>query len=213
MSDKIILTSEQEDAIIRIIKKMDRQAIIQLHANIANKYDDQDSVLNQLSLDELIKVLYVKNSYEVEPEYKENDWVLLEDGQVAQLSKFITHNDGSTNWALDIWSNYFGRRHEIARKEDEIKRLLTDDEASKAKDQWFFAENGRKPWELREGDMLISRFNKNSCDVKFVEATDETGTLLVNGEKDEFLETIEMVKDKYIVLAFVDDRKDLKMHE
>ena len=63
---------------------------------------------------------------------------------------------------------------------------------------------------LKEGDLLISKVDKHSCVVKFVEAADETGVLLVDGVKDEYFEPEEfhLIEEKYQLLCKKEDRKD-----
>lgn len=62
---------------------------------------------------------------------------------------------------------------------------------------------------VKEGDVVI-RNMKHSCDVRFVEAADETGILLVNGIKDQYYEPEEFddFYDKYELLVRKEDRLD-----
>lgn len=62
---------------------------------------------------------------------------------------------------------------------------------------------------VKEGDIVI-RKQKYSCDVRFVEAADETGILLVNGIKDKYYEPEEFEEfyEKYELLVRKEGRLD-----
>lgn len=78
------------------------------------------------------------------------------------------------------------------------------------KERDFWANSGRKVWQLKEGDTLVKKGDVHTCDVKFVEVHDEYGTVLANGFQDEYFESVEELKSKYKVFCFVEDRKDKK---
>lgn len=63
---------------------------------------------------------------------------------------------------------------------------------------------------LKEGDILISK-KPHSCTVKFVEAVDEIGILLVDGVKDEYFvpEEFKLIREKYKLLCKKEDRIDV----
>lgn len=62
---------------------------------------------------------------------------------------------------------------------------------------------------IKQGDILISR-DMHSCVVKFVEGSDESGILLVDGIKDEFYEAEQfgLMHEKYELLVRKEDRLD-----
>lgn len=62
---------------------------------------------------------------------------------------------------------------------------------------------------VKEGDIVIRKL-KHSCDMRFVEASDETGILLVNGIKDKFYEPEEFgtFYEEYELLVKKEDRLD-----
>ena len=63
--------------------------------------------------------------------------------------------------------------------------------------------------EVKAGDVVIKR-EKHSCDIRIVEAADDTGILLVNGIKDRFYEPEEFnaFQQEYELLVRKEGRLD-----
>lgn len=99
----------------------------------------------------------------------------------------------------------------VMLKISDIQRQATPEEVKGLKDFEWWHKRGRIPWELKEGDTLISKNDPHTCDVKFVEASDTSGTLLANGIKDEYIDDISVLKEKYEIFCFVEDRKDKRI--
>jgi len=62
---------------------------------------------------------------------------------------------------------------------------------------------------VEKGDVVIRR-ERHSCDVRFVEAVDDTGILLVNGVQDRFYTPVEfdLFEKEYELLVRKEDRLD-----
>lgn len=188
--EKVKITKEQAEAIERGIKIYGKDRVMNDH--------EPDGVwvgnlvkLNGLTKSEIAKSLYI--GYEIEPEFnvEVGDWI----------------KDTSTGALVEIINQQ--HRNNIMDERYTTKRHATPEEIEQEKERRFWANHGRKPWELKMGDTLINKNDRYSCDVKFVEGSDPTGTLLVNGRKDEFIELIEDLKKEYIVFCFEKDRLDL----
>ncbi len=86
--------------------------------------------LQSLSLDKLARAIYV--GYEVEEEFKENDWVVNLLGTVFELSEFQP---------VLLWGIRHATEHEIAEE--------------KERRRW--SSHGREVWELETEDILIHK--------------------------------------------------------
>src|SRR5699024_5639552 len=142
--------------------------------------------------------LYI--GYEVEQEVKVGDFVDIGLFGVSKVAE-VTGVKGKL-----ISINGSDEYHEF-----KINRVLTDEEKQEEKQRRWWAKHGRDVWELRESDCLISKHDKHSCRIKFVEAIDGNSTLLVDGIEDEFYEgEPDLLRDRYKVFCFAEDRKDIK---
>src|SRR5699024_1112184 len=146
--------------------------------HVMNNWDtDYERCLNNLTLDELIRAFYI--GYEVEESYEVGDWVYVEAPKegLPNVYQVMTADKYSVN--LDrLYGNF---------KKSKL-RHATPEEIAEEKQRRWWAKHGRDVWELREGDCLISKHDKHTCQVKFVEASDKVGVLLVDGIQDEFYE-------------------------
>ena len=203
MSELIKLTQEQAEAIEKWVSKEDliKSKLVGLLEH------GKDEPVAELTLETLVKALYI--GYEVEETFEVGDWVV--------------YNHDNTVWEV-IGELYGGKVHyDITRNgkhkgsvhKDHI-RLATPSEIVEEKQRRWWAGHGRDAWELKENDLLISKHDRHSCQVKFVEAADEYGVLLVGGIKDEFYEgehDLQILQDRYKVICFAEDRKDLESDE
>jgi|SRR5690625_45473 len=141
------------------------------------------------------------NGYEVEEVFKEGDWVHYDNG-IKSTPRFVTRLISKVYAeSVDLGDN---RTMPI----DDI-RHATDEEIATEKQRRFWNGNNRDVWELKLGDALIDKHDPFSCDVKFVQYSDVFGVLLANGIRDEFAESNSELEDKYRVLCFKEDRKDI----
>ncbi|WP_040981027.1 hypothetical protein [Oceanobacillus jeddahense] len=81
---KIKLTPEQWEA-IEIRNSPDQRALVVEH-HVKKRWTNLiNECLNELSTEELCRVLYEPNSYEVMPEFKEGDWVINYRGDIGKI--------------------------------------------------------------------------------------------------------------------------------
>src|SRR5699024_348071 len=158
--------------------------------------------IDELTTQQVVDAYF--GGYEVEETFKVRDWVVhIPTGIIGEISH-----------VNDNWISFF---HSDEQKAVNISgndlRHATPEEIAEEKQRRWWANHDRNLWELKEGDILISKKKPHSCIVKFVEATDENATLLVDGIQDEFYEgseTLEYMREEYKVFCFVEDRKDLE---
>src|SRR5699024_10941610 len=158
--------------------------------------------IDELTIQQVVDAYF--GGYEVEETFEVMDWVTSVSGATCQITKI--RGD-------EIWGHW----NKLTVTENYIKKVnvrhATPEEIAEEKQRRWWAKHDRNLWELREGDILISKKKPHSCVVKFVEATDENATLLVDGIQDEFYEgseTLEYMREEYKVFCFVEDRKDLE---
>lgn len=127
--------------------------------------------------------------YEVEPEFKEGDWIHNNvTGRVAKMDD--RGYDEEVAWVDDDKVNFFTEfRH------------ATPEEIAEEKERRFFNEHGRKPWELKVGDVLVKKMDNFPLVVTEVNAEEITLNLLTCTRSE--------VKKRCKVLCFVDDRLDV----
>ncbi|OEH52944.1 hypothetical protein AQ616_18745 [Oceanobacillus sp. E9] len=203
--EKVKVTKEQAGEIKDHVSRNSEDLVFKLHLSNPNGWTGTSKVLNGMDITTMAKALYI--GYEIEPEFKVGDWVVVtfdlhnSYGQIKQITKV----EKSCAVGRDV---YFELDGGGCYYPNEIKHATTE-EIKQEKERRWWAKHGREVWELKMGDTLINKNDRYSCDVKFVEGSDPTGTLLVNGRKDEFIELIEDLKKEYIVFCFKKDRLDL----
>lgn len=196
--EKVKVTREIADAIERGIKIYSKSRIMNDHEPdgwLGNLTD-----LNGLTKDEMARSLYI--GYEVEPEYKENDW----------LNYLTIHGDLKTDKVIDVsddrvlmelsnsWVHF-----------NNVKSHATPSEIAKEKERRFFAEHGREPWELKKNDILNDR--RENCTVTIAKVIDkEVMTVLFTNGDWEFYNNIVEDSD-WRVACFADKRLDVKTNE
>lgn len=164
--------------------------------------------LVQMPLLKLIDAL--RSGYEIKPEFKVGDWVVTLSGYIGEI-EFINKQE---NWANIGWTRETEKRGVCLAKTfklTEIERHARTEEIMQEKERRWWKLSHRDVWQLAQGDILIEKDNRHTCEVKFVEAHDETGTLLVNGIEDEFVDSVTILKNKYEVFCFVHDRRDSRI--
>lgn len=181
--EKVKLTQEQADS-VEIYKEYGHN----LAVFVANHrgFHSELEPLKTIPIDDMARILYQPNSYEVDPKFKIGDTVFVnwrnrkgdfykvED--VLTCGQVVIDNKGNTMPGMDI------------------VRLATPEEI-------FWNDNDRDVWELKENDVLR---RKNGKLVFVSEATDykvyyEHGTW----------DFISDVRKYYKVFCFAKDRKDI----
>lgn len=190
---KVKLTQEQANAIERF-KSEPKADLVKQH--VMWKWKSAGKSLNDLTIDELIRALYI--GYEVEPKFKVGDWVYYQGQYEAERVGKITH----------IGNDYI--RYDIGYSNNKkYFRHATSEEIAKEKERRWWKSHDRNVWELKKGDLIIDKLNAHSCAVKIVEHVDENGfNLLVDG-LSHFPISLESIKENYKILCFAEDRKDV----
>ena len=153
--------------------------------------------LNDLTLDELIRALYI--GYEVEPEFKVGDWII--DKSVNKIGKITEIINGR-----DIYND--GRNISYSLLID--IRHATPSEIAEEKERRFWARYDRGVWELRKGDMLYEEESGSSIVVE--EISSREGMTAVVFPDDDYMYLYD-VKENYKVAVFAKDRLDVKTNE
>ena len=200
--EKVKLTKEQVTALEKAINDYGIDTTMNDHS--PHNWGGFLSPLNELKIHQMARALYI--GYEVEETFEVGDWVVYDNG--------VERGYGyKTNQIKDVDGQkaYFdeGRTMYLTSL-----RHATPEEIATEKQRRWWAKHGRDVWELKENDLLISKHDKHSCQVKFVEAADEYGVLLVDGIKDEFYEgehDLQILQDRYKVICFAENRKDLEV--
>ena len=143
MSEKIILSVVQAERIKNYLKGAEKQDVMEKH--FEGWKDENNKCLSVLSIDQMARILYEPNSFEVEePRIKENDWVTRITGSTCGRSEFA---EGRTFKAIKVSSlvkdsdtNYHGLNALRPATKEEI----------------FWAELGREVGEFHEGDRGIA---------------------------------------------------------
>lgn len=135
--EKVRLTKEQADAIERF-KSEPKADLVKQH--VLWKWESVGKSLNDLTIDELIRALYI--GYEVEPQLKVGDWI--HDNITNRVAKIDERGyDGEFAWVDDEFHNFFTDfRH------------ATLDEIAEEKQRRWWEKHGRNVWELRVDDVL-----------------------------------------------------------
>ncbi len=182
---KVKLTQEQADTVEE--NTADKETAIRLHVG-GSWLAPVNKCLNKLTLDELVRALYI--GYEVEEEYKEDDWVVLKDGNIVRIyyvkngvysSNVVGYPKGKV-FAYDLGGDYW-------YDYEEIERHATPEEIAQEKERRWWEKHGREVREIKVGDIL---YDNRSHD--FFMATN-----------NHYLTK----KSKYELICFKDDRKDV----
>lgn len=153
---KVVLTKEQAEAIEKI-KKDVKGGIT--YGNIEAQLHKRWTLptfksLNTLNIKEFLDALYI--GYEVEPEFKVGDWVVTESGYIGEI-EFINKVEGWANVGYSKDTKIRGVCLAKTFNLTAIERHATDEEIATEKERRWWEKNGREVWELKEGDILISK--------------------------------------------------------
>lgn len=206
---KVKITQEQAEAIERI-KKEHLEHLIKIKKKpFTYHVRPWEEPILKLEPEDIQSALF--EGYEVEPEFKVGDWVVVRfEGEewITDLTKESEFGGFYTDSRLP------GEKQKFYS--GSILRHATPEEIATEKTRRWWDKHGREPWEIKEGDCLMKKDDPHTCTVSFVESVDEKSVLLVNGKRDEFYQgkdELEYVRDKYKVFCFSEDRKDVEHAE
>ncbi|WP_405103105.1 hypothetical protein [Oceanobacillus sp. FSL H7-0719] len=152
--------------------------------------------LNDLTLDELIRALYI--GYEVEPEFKVGDWII--DKSVNKIGKITENINGR-----DIYND--GREISYSLLVD--VRHATPSEIAEEKERRFWARYDRDVWELRKGDVLHDEMHGDTIVVSVVNSQNDMTAVFY---ADDYM-YLSDIKKYFKVAVFSKDRLDVKTNE
>lgn len=203
--EKVKITQEQADAIERWVDK--DQLLIARATGLLNHGEDES--IAELEINTLAKAIYI--GYEVEPEFKVGEWVVLEDGYIGEI-EFINEVEG---WANIGYSKDTKERGVcLAATYDliDIVRHATPSEIVEEKERRWWRKNGRDVWELREDDIL-----DYLGDLLIVDSFDSEEVYFKSNKYDsstnKYSETPSYVQENFKVVTFAENRLDVKTNE
>ena len=180
--EKVKLTREQAEEIERYKKNGDEQIDYMIDGHIYDKRPDLK--ISTLKTSELARALYI--GYEVEETFKVRDCVVLNDGKIVEI---IAEESFTVVVAWIINGQMY---------RDQINKSLIKRHATKQEKWW--AKHGRKPWKIREDDILVCPRG----DVYTVQKIlDGIVVFKEGGDKPKW-----EIKSGYRVACFAEDRKD-----
>src|SRR5690625_4883696 len=183
--EKVKITPEQAKE-IEEISEGSQPFIVSYHAKGILAWEH----LSELSLDELIRALYI--GYEVEPEFKVGDWVVWDEikiiGQLVEIDSVLRVDSIDYDVPQSV-------------KLDEL-RHATPSEIAEEKERRWWAKHGRNLWELRKGDLLIDKHFGKIAEVREVEDKHYLIGAITSYEPLDF------IKRNYTVVCFAEQRLD-----
>lgn len=153
--------------------------------------------LHGLSADDVAMAYFV--GYEVEPNFKVGDWVVITSvNNTGKISK-ITNTNALKDYPIGLdWDN----ENEVLGYDD--IRHAAPEEVATEKTRGWWDRSGRKVWELREGDLLIGLVTGCFKEVKLV---NDSGCPMFSSSNT--FQTLHGVKRSHEVVCFAEDRKDI----
>lgn len=199
MVKKPQIKQEQVDAVNKILrirkpKSLSKSDVVRLYVNKELPSFEEEEVLNGISLDTLIRILYTRD-YKIIPTYKKNQWIHLSytsGAEVLKIKEVINnnvltfHKEGVPNCVIT----------------DKI-RPASPWEIKQEKEDEFWRRNNRATWNLKKHDRVCDDsgecFTVNSVE----DVMGETKVIFKNGFHDFY----ENVKELYKIEYFAEDRK------
>ncbi len=193
--NKVILTKEQAKAMEELKSEHLTGEVVKTHLN--DRWSLGLESLNDLTVDEFAQAYYSEDGYEVEPEFKKGDYVMVKwkNREKEEFYRVISIDPwGSIQIeTLDGVPNASGH---------ENTRLATPSEIAKEKERRFWKKHGRDVWELKNGDVLVCDDYPRTVN-KVVDFEEKT---VIFSDKD--WEYYENVIEEYEVVCFAENRLD-----
>lgn len=191
---KVKLTQEKADVLEGVITRVgSNELIVGMHAGKEVPWGQGEYVMNDFSLDTLIRALYI--GYEVEPEFNVDDWVKSKHGKGIGVIKEINRMGYYTDFGL------------IADHDD--IRHATLEEIAKEKERKWWAKHGRSVWELKIDDILVKKDTHDLLRVRNVGCKEYGVVGLDNRNKVYGQIYWEEIMQRFKVVCFAEDRKDV----
>ena len=192
--EKVKLTQEQAKAIKRWVNK--EQLIIAKASGLLEHSIDES--IAELTMEQLVKALYI--GYEVEPEFKKGDYVMVKwkNREKEEFYRVVSIDPwGSIHIeTLDGSPNSSGH---------ENTRHATPEEIAAEKERRWWKKHGRDVWELRKGDVLYDSIEEEALVFeKYDQDLDDEVAHFTNG----LWEPMRNVKRRLRVVSFAEQRLD-----
>ncbi len=207
MSGKVRITQEQAEKLEEARERYkDDDIIVIRHAE--KYYECKFDELFELTTAELARALYI--GYEVEPEFKEGDWVVVDgyskdyNGKVLEITEIYK---GALGLRYCKFSPSIDKSHNFCLNDVDI-RHATPEEIAKEKERRWWAKHDRDVCELKQGDVLIKLCSSFDFEALEVENVDDEYITLDDYRQINYKTT--NMKINYKVICFVHDRKDMQ---
>ncbi|GIO18107.1 hypothetical protein J18TS1_12070 [Oceanobacillus oncorhynchi subsp. incaldanensis] len=165
--EKVKLTQEQENCIHELLNNQGRSPKYVLVTHIECTFFKSDAwaekfkCFNNLSVDDMAKVLYTPNSYEVIPQYKVGDWVIFEYKAVRVIGE-ILEIETDEFFTAKVDDPKYQVPQNIALSK---LRHATPEEIQQEKKRRFWDKLGREVDEWKEGDIVFNESTKQMYQV------------------------------------------------
>lgn len=183
---------------------MEKVKLTQEQADMIPKIKD---VFSKVKFRDLAMALDGK--YEVEPEFNVGDWVVRTEELNHQ-----NHHRGKVFKIKSVIKGTLTGEMLVVDGDDNSEHLFnnirhaTPEEATEEKQRRFFAENGRKLWELKEGDVL-EEDSINGRPVTVTRSNKSSGVFFRTPSLNYMFTEMDYIKKNYKVVCFAEDRKDV----
>lgn len=187
-NEKVKVTPKLANLIKNTLDKYPKDQIVRNYDSIGCAYR------KEIDLDTLIRALYI--GYEVELDYKANDWVVVNnhgDIWTAKIAK-ITHDEIAVY--VDECPYVDNKQYYVFSK----LRHATHEEIQQEKERRWWTRNGRNVWELKKGDLL----SRNNVSYTVWEVHEDEVIFNEFG----IAKTWEELRNNFKVASFVKDRLD-----
>lgn len=149
----------------------------------------------------MARALYI--GYEVGPTFRCGDWMVWDEHGSEKIVCKITGDDECRD--DNVMTDHKAKNGHYQSLPKEWLRPATPQEIQEEKERRLFAKYGRKPWELKVGDIL-----KNDIgNLVRVTEINELVSLKSYGFSNTYALCIKKIAKSFRVVCFADDRKDI----
>ncbi|MBD7984430.1 hypothetical protein H9649_07555 [Sporosarcina sp. Sa2YVA2] len=166
MIEKVKITAEQAEMLKAYKRISDKETgkklnDLEFFIEMRHTFVDSFECLKGFTIEEFAKLLYVRNSYEIEPQYKVGDWVVNSaNGRFAKVERVAPDRV----WVDDEKARYFLKSS---------LRHATPEEIKAEKERRVWAGIGRENIGFKQGDVAVDKagyFYTDKSDIEEVYA-------------------------------------------
>ncbi|PWU66555.1 hypothetical protein [Gracilibacillus dipsosauri] len=195
MSEKVKISRKIYNAISSEIETTSEESLMLRHIKVKTRHDNSwigdFSVLNNLSIEDMAKIIY-SDGYEVEEEWKAGDWVSFNHARYGKVTgKIISIDKEKEEVFIDKWIDNHRAKTHLA-----LIEKSTAQEIAQEKKRRFWAGIDREVDEYKHGDFI------KTCDddYGFVDTETLTPEVVEAGEEGILIRLI-VQKDPLIFHA------------